>query len=229
MPVIRKFMKMMIDIFMIILMLAAMAYSLTGNMGHELLGVLLFLLFVIHNALNWRWYTAVLKGKYSVARFINTAVNLALLIVMLALMISGVYLSHDVFAFMGLEGGLSARSLHIGAAYWGFVLMSVHLGMHWGMIMGVVGKMAGATSLNRCHMFILRTSGASVALYGMYAFAEREVPRKLSFSYAFDFWNYAQPPVVFFIDFISIMVFFVWAVHYIRKGIQTLQEGRALN
>lgn len=215
--------KMLLDLLMIVLMLAAMAYSLTGNMGHELLGASLLLLFVIHNALNWRWYTAILKGKYDAARFINTAVNLALLAVMLALMVSGVYLSHDVFAFMGLQGGLVARSLHIGAAYWGIVLMSVHLGMHWGMIMAAIGKMVKLPPLNRRRAFILRVSGTLTALYGIYAFLERKIPQKMAFSYTFDFWDYGQSPVLFFIDFISVMGFFTWVAHYVRKGVRNSQ------
>ena len=106
--------------------------------------------------------------------------------------------------------------------------MSVHLGMHWGMIMGVVGKMtkmAEGFPLSRCRKFILRTAGVSVALYGACAFAKREVPQKLAFSYAFDFWDNGQLPVLFFIDFLSIMGLFVWTAHYIRKGVQSLQGG----
>ena len=218
--------KMMIDVLMVILMFAAMAYSLTGNMGHELLGVSLFLLFVLHSALNWRWYIAIFKGKYDTARFMNTAVNMAFFIIMFALIISGVYLSHDIFAFMGLEGGLSARSLHVGASYWGLVLMSVHLGMHWVMIMGVIGKRTRMLVLNRFFNGALPVSGAMVALYGVYAFAERNVFRKLTFSDSFDFWNYDQSPVLFFIDLVSIMVFFIWATHHMRRGIQNLSRGR---
>ena len=36
---------------------------------------------------------------------------------------------------------LMARSMHMAACYWGFVLMSVHLGMHWGMIVGMFRRL----------------------------------------------------------------------------------------
>ena len=36
---------------------------------------------------------------------------------------------------------LMARSMHMAASYWGFVLMSVHLGMHWGMIVGMFRRL----------------------------------------------------------------------------------------
>ena len=36
---------------------------------------------------------------------------------------------------------LMARSMHMAASYWGFVLMSVHLGMHWGLIVGMFRRL----------------------------------------------------------------------------------------
>lgn len=33
-----------------------------------------------------------------------------------------------------------ARRLHILGAYWGFLLMSRHLGLHWNMIIGMLRK-----------------------------------------------------------------------------------------
>lgn len=53
----RKFkIKIIIDIIMTILMLLAMAYQLTGNFLHEIIGVTLFVLFFLHNMLNIKWY-----------------------------------------------------------------------------------------------------------------------------------------------------------------------------
>lgn len=57
-------------------------------------------------------------------------------------MISGIILSRHALAFLPMKGGRSlARNLHMISAYWGFVLMSVHLGFHWSMIMGMAGKL----------------------------------------------------------------------------------------
>ena len=33
-----------------------------------------------------------------------------------------------------------ARLLHMAASYWGFVLMALHLGLHWGMFLGMARK-----------------------------------------------------------------------------------------
>ncbi len=212
--------KLLIDLLMTVLMLAAMAYNLTDNLVHELLGVSLLVLFLIHIAMNRRWYAAIPKGRYDAVRCINTAINLSLCVVMPALLISGAFLSHDVFAVFGLEGGLWARKLHILTAYWGIILMSAHIGMHWEMIMGAVRKVSRTTPMNRNRTRLLRVAGTAVAIYGAYAFVKREFGPKLILSDTFGFWNYDEPAVFFFIDYIAVMGLCVWIAQYIRKFIQ---------
>lgn len=57
-------------------------------------------------------------------------------------MVSGILMSREIFSFLPIDGGMGfARILHMVTAYWGFLLMSVHLGLHWGMIMGMVRKL----------------------------------------------------------------------------------------
>lgn len=114
--------KLAIDLMMTVLMLAAMAYRITGNTAHELVGVSIGVLFIVHNLVNRRWYQTLLKGTYNGFRALNTAVNLLLVVAMAALIVSGVLISHDVFAFLPLNGGEFARHIHILAVYWLFIL-----------------------------------------------------------------------------------------------------------
>lgn len=58
--------------------------------------------------------------------------NVLLLAAMIGLMVSGVILSRVVFDFLPISGGTGfARTLHMLASYWGFIFMSLHLGLHW--------------------------------------------------------------------------------------------------
>lgn len=212
--------KLFIDLLMTVLMLVAMAYTLTGNLLHELSGVSLLVLLLVHNAVNLRWYPAIPKGRYDAVRRIDTAITLSLCVVMPALLVSGVFLSRDVFAALGLKGGLSAQKLHILTAYWGLILMSAHIGMHWEMIMGALRKATRTAPMNRSRVLLLRVAGTAAALYGAYAFFKREFGPKLLLQNTFDFWNYDEPVVFFFIDYIAVMGLCVWIVHYIRKFIQ---------
>ena len=65
--------RKILDMAMTVLMVLAMSYQATGNLFHELAGVLLLLQFLCHNLLNRRWYRALPKGRYSSYRRMLTA------------------------------------------------------------------------------------------------------------------------------------------------------------
>ena len=62
--------------------------------------------------------------------------------------ISGVVLSRYRFSFLPFGNGLSfARNMHMLSAYWGFVFMSLHLGFHWNMMMGMARTASDSISV----------------------------------------------------------------------------------
>ena len=104
--------------------------------------------FLAHHLLNFGWYRNLFHGKYTVIRVLINAVDLALLAVMICLMASGITMSRHVFAFLPIIGGMgTARLVHMAACYWGFVLMALHLGLHWGMMMARLRKFSGMTKI----------------------------------------------------------------------------------
>ena len=104
------------------------------------------------------------------------------------------------------------RILHMLAAYWGFVLMSLHLGVHWNMMMGMAGKAAGKPSVLRT--WILRIIGIAIAAYGIYAFISRGIGSYMTLQNVFVFFDYEEPLYLFYLDYIAVMGFFVWIGHY---------------
>lgn len=125
-----------LDCMMVLLLLLLMAYSLIGEAIHEWLGIAMLLLFLGHHALNWRWYRSLPRGKWPPVRVFQAVVNTALLLVMVGLAVSGIILSRYVFALLPVQGGRSfARTLHMLSAYWGFCIMCLHLGLHWGLVL----------------------------------------------------------------------------------------------
>lgn len=55
--------KMTVDLAMIIVLHCLSGYHLFGNRAHEILGILFFVLFLIHNGLNARQYRFLLRGR----------------------------------------------------------------------------------------------------------------------------------------------------------------------
>lgn len=211
--------RMVIDLSMTVLMLVAMAYQITGNTIHELVGVLLFSLFIVHNILNRRWYKTIFKGKHNLRRILSIAVNLLFLVSMAVVMISSVPISRDLFAFIPINNNMSLLQIHIITSYWGFILMSVHIGMSWGTIINAVRKMKGITSTNRIRTIVLRILAVLIVVYGVQASFEREMFYKLTVYNPFG-WNSDKSSMGFLIDHLSIMGIYICGTHYALKFVR---------
>lgn len=100
--------------------------------------------------LNLNWYRNLFRGTYTWLWGVQTLIDLLLFAAMAAQMYSGIILFRYVFDFLPIEGGMAlARRLHILGAYWGFLLMSLHLGMHWNMILGMLRKWMGQRTASK--------------------------------------------------------------------------------
>ncbi len=154
--------KVIVDLLMTVLLMLLMAFELIGRQAHEWIGTAMFVAFVIHHILNRKWTSHLLKGTYTPIRIFQTVLVVLVLVCILASMVSGMVMSRYVFDFLPIEGGRSqARIIHMLGAYWGFVCMSLHLGVHWNMMMGMAGKAFGKSSPART--WLLRAAGILLA------------------------------------------------------------------
>ena len=131
----------MTDISMTALLLLLMAFSLVGEAAHEWLGVGIFLLLILHHVLNLNWCRNLFRGKYPPIRVFGTALTLLVLLSMAGSMVSGILLSRTVFRFDVHKFSSVFQTIHMLSAYWGFVFMSLHLGTHWGWVVGLARKL----------------------------------------------------------------------------------------
>ena len=218
--------KIVIDMIMTVLLLFLMARQITGDSAHEWLGAGMLLLWIAHHILNRGWYSHLFKGKYTPLRIFQTVTNFAVLLSMFGLMVSGVILSREVFAFLPISGGIAlARPLHVLSAFWGFVLMALHLGQHWNMILGMVRKAAGPVS-SKPLQILLHIAAASVAGYGLYAFLKNQFLSYMFLTSSFVFFDFERPVLLFFTEYIAIMGLFIFLAQYTSRGIQRLAARR---
>lgn len=218
--------KIVIDMIMTVLLLFLMARQITGDSLHEWLGAGMFILWFAHHLLNLNWYRQLFKGKYTFTRILQIVTNFAVLLTMLGLMVSGIILSREVFAFLPISGGIAlARPLHVLSSFWGYTLMALHLGMHWNMILGMVSKVTG-TGFSKNMRIILRIIAALIAGYGFYAFIKNELLSYMFLKSSFVFFDFERPVLFFFIEYIAIMGFFIFLAHYTSKGMKRLNGRR---
>lgn len=210
--------KIALDVVMTLALLVLMGYPLWGDVAHEWVGVAMFVLFLAHHILNAGWWRSLTKGKYTPTRVFGLVIDLLVLAAMLGLMISGVLLSNHVFAFLPISGSLGfARLLHMASAYWGFVLMALHLGLHWNMILGMARRAAGGRPAGRGRRAVLNILGAAIALYGLAAFFRRSLPVYMLVQTQFVFFDFGEPPLLFYLDYLAMMGAFIWLAHFAGK------------
>ena len=205
----RNTIKILVDIIMTILFFVLMNYYFTGRTIHEYLGYLIFIFFVLHHILNFNWYKNLTKGKYSLNRSLNTFINTMLLICMLGLIISGILFNKDVVNFFNLTNiKVFNKKLHIVCSHWGFILMSIHLGMHLGMFINMSKKFINIKK----QIYIIIAS--LIAIYGIVSFIKRgfyiqmfvitRVPKV------------EEPAIFFFMDHVAIMGLFIFITYYLH-------------
>lgn len=213
-----KQLKMAVDFFLLLLLLILMAYSLIGEAAHEWLGMLMFLLFLLHHLLNWRWFKNFTKGKYSPYRIGVTIINLLLIVVMISLPVSGIVMAKYTFSFVRTGTGTStARIIHLLASYWGYLLMSVHLGFHWNFIRGRIRLICPWKAWG------LRIMAFAIAGYGIFAFYKRGFLDYLFLQNQFVFFDYNEPLIFFFFDYAAIMWLFALAGYGFVKLCQSIK------
>lgn len=219
----KRKIKVTIDLFMTILLLLLMAFQITGQEFHEWFGAGMLVLFLAHNILNFKWYRSLFKGKYSILRVMRMIVNFAVLLSMLCLAYSGIVMSHYVFDFVSVRGQMAlARQMHMAAAYWGFVLMSVHLGFHWGMIVGMAGKIVRGRKIPKSLLWILRLIAVAAAGYGAVCFSNADIVSYLFLQNQFAFFDFEQTAVSVFTEYIAMMGLWVFIGYYSMKGMNRL-------
>lgn len=148
--------RVIIDLSMMIMLIMLMAYSLIGETLHEIVGTLIFALFIVHHIINRKWTSALFKGKDKPVRIFQAVINALLFIVMILQPISGILLSKHLFTFLPmLKITTQARTVHMLLSYWGFVLMSIHVGTHLPPVFNKLKK---------------QKTAVRITVYGCYAF-----------------------------------------------------------
>lgn len=212
---------------MTVLLLCQMAYMMIGEAAHEWMGTSMFVLFILHHVLNGKWYKNLLRGRYNGLRVAQTVVNVLLLAAIIGLMVSGMMMSRHVFSFLPIEGGMAtARTLHMLASYWGFLLMSIHLGLHWSMILGMARKMRGEKKASRAGSFLLRLVAAAICVYGIFAFVKHDLGTYLLLKTEFVFFDMSQPLLLFLLEYAAMMGLFVCLAYYGEKLLRKLGQRK---
>ena len=133
---------------------------------------------------------------------------------MLAMIFSGVTLSRYVFEGLPRPDDiLLARRLHLAGAFWSYILMSLHLALHWDMISAMASRGFSRPD-SRWRRTVLSAAAFAIALYGLLVFFRRDFPTYLLLQSEFAFLDFDEPPLLFYIDYLSLMGTCIFIAHF---------------
>jgi len=202
----RKYFKLALDLVMYLLFLLLMGAHLTSAALHEWFGVGLLTCFILHNILNYRWYKALFKGKYTILRTVQAAVNILLFLAVLGCLISSLMISGVVFGSIRLPNIGLGRGLHMLSTAWGFVLMSVHLGLH-----------LRTPKMVKKFRIILYAIALIIAIYGIFVFAERKLWEELFLLVEYKWFDYDKTILMYLFETFAISMSFAALTHIIKR------------
>lgn len=126
----QKF-KMILDIIMFLMMLTLFSKQLIGMQYHEVAGLILIALIIIHIAVNIRTAADMCKKFIKIPGAIKTGlvVDILLLFCFALLGISGILISHTILTQIASDHSFFKMS-HMFAGGLSVILLGVHIGLH---------------------------------------------------------------------------------------------------
>lgn len=208
-----KKIKIVIDMLMYFIFVILMGHHITENLIHEILGTILFILFIVHHILNYRYYKTIFKGKYNFKRVFLLIIDLLLLISMIGMMISAINISSDVFTSLNIPTTIFGRQLHMLSTSWAFVIMSIHLGLHLGVFINKLNKKMKNSVLEYVYYLIL----ILIVIYGVYSFKKLNFISDMFLLNAFKFYDFNESPIIFYLHVISSSLFIGLTIYFINN------------
>lgn len=108
------------------------------------------------------------------------------------------------------------RIIHLLAAYWGFVLMSIHLGLYWNRVMIFFKQYIVLKKSTRLALY-WKIAAMLFSCYGFYAFMKRQLGDYMLLNSEFVFFNFNEAIFFFLLDYLAIMAAFIFTGHWLNK------------
>ena len=132
--------KIVVDILMFILMLLEFSRMYMSPLLHEIIGIILTILFITHIVLNRNYIKAIFKGKYTLSRTIIFIVNILFMISFVLTILFGILSSEELLKIFSIKN-LNIIRLHKTISYINLIILGFHLGINFTSMLGKVTKM----------------------------------------------------------------------------------------
>lgn len=138
--------RIVLDTIMAGTIIILMDLQITGLVLHEAIGLILYLLFVLHKFINRKWIIGVSRAffkKLPLKTRLNYVLDLFMLAGLTLIVLSGAFIARTITWLPG-DGAHIWKEIHIISALVVFGIVGVHVGLHFRFIIQGLIKMAKA-------------------------------------------------------------------------------------
>ena len=211
--------KRVVDVALTVVLLLLMAFQVTEQLAHEWLGITMFVLTIVHQILNRRFYASIFKGRYSPLRVFQLTVNILLLLSFLCTALSGMMMSRYATPFLnGILPSSVIRQGHLAMSHWSFVLMGLHLGLQFGIM---TAKMR-----SKAARIVLGGVMTGVSVYGFYLFFRSDILNYMLFKNPFAFLDYSKAWWLVLIENLAMLLAWAFAAYLISLCLKKLSHQK---
>ena len=135
--------KIILDIIMAIMLFSMYNKKTVSMEYHEIGGLFLIGLFIIHNVVNWSWIKNIslklTEKNLPVKSKICWIINFLLLVSFILIAISGIMISKTVL--INITGDIVLwKSIHYFVSALAIILIGIHIGLHWNYLKCCITK-----------------------------------------------------------------------------------------
>ncbi|WNQ10561.1 DUF4405 domain-containing protein [Paenibacillus aurantius] len=165
------YVKITIDILMAVTLVLLYNKRVLGGLAfHEIAGLCIGGVFLVHILLNGRWVATVTRKLFDRklpgrTRF-GYLLNLLLLACMSFIIVSGILISEVVFRDLHMGNVGWFKGTHIAVSFLTLIIVGVHVGLHWKWLMNVGRKLFRLEKGRRTAGLLVQAAALLVFLYG---------------------------------------------------------------
>lgn len=174
--------KIILNILMTIMMILLMKLEPIG-LHHEVMGIAIFILFLIHKTLNYKFVKAVGKNIFNKKLKINSKIifiiDIILFCFMLTNFITGILISKFIFKELVTTNLELITILHKSTAWWTLILISIHIGLHLERLVNYFTKKYKNTKNNKVIIIVILIIYIIFAILGIRSLCKYSIYNKV--------------------------------------------------
>ncbi len=173
--------KIIVDILMFIFMILEFSRGYFNTLYHEIFGVVLLFLMLIHLYLNRNYFKNIFKGRYSIERVVMLVINLLLVVTFVFSITFGILSSEDLFSVFNLRN-MNIVKFHKIFSYLSLIIVGLHLGINLNtLLVKLKSKIKNNMALD--------IVGILIVLYGGYSFYKLDLIKHILGIYHFSLFD----------------------------------------